>query len=128
MMANILRKIQLIGALIILISTIIAFIFEIIKMFEIGTIQLSDLLLFFIYLEVIGMVTSYWRTLTIRLTYPLFIAITALSRLIILQKKDIDPATLVFESGAILILAISIIILKLRRSKYLGAKFEKEDI
>jgi len=90
--------------------------------------NLPDLLLLFIYLEVIGMVTSYWRTQTIRLTYPLFIAITALSRLIILQKKDIDPSTLVYEAGAILLLAIAIVILKFRRSKFLGIKLDKDEL
>jgi protein PsiE len=74
------------------------------------------------------MVTSYWRTLTIRLTYPLFIAITALSRLIILQKKDIDPSTLVYEAGAILLIAIAIVVLKFRRSKLLGIDFGKDDL
>ena len=76
----------------------------------------------------IGMVTSYWRTQTIRLTYPLFIAITALSRLIILQKKDIDPSTLLYEAGAILLLAFAIVILKFRRSKLLGIKFDKDEL
>ena len=74
------------------------------------------------------MVTSYWRSLTIRLTYPLFIAITALSRLIILQKKDIDPSTLVYEAGAILLLAVAIVILKFRCSKFLELKLDKDEI
>jgi protein PsiE len=97
-------------------------------MVEIQDVNLPDLLLLFIYLEVIGMVTSYWRTLTIRLTYPLFIAITALSRLIILQKKDIDPSTLIYEAGAILLIAAAIVILKFRRSKFLGIDFGKDDL
>jgi protein PsiE len=122
------RKLQLLFASIILIATSIAFILEIAHMVEIRTVNLPDLLLLFIYLEVIGMVTSYWRTQTIRLTYPLFIAITALSRLIILQKKDIDPSTLVYEAGAILLLAIAIVILKFRRSKLLGIKFDKDEL
>ena len=88
------RKLQLLFASVILIATSIAFILEIMHMVEMKNVNLPDLLLLFIYLEVFGMVTSYWRSLTIRLTYPLFIAITALSRLIILQKKDIDPSTL----------------------------------
>jgi len=122
------RKLQLLFASIILIATSIAFILEIAHMVEIRDVNLPDLLLLFIYLEVIGMVTSYWRTQTIRLTYPLFIAITALSRLIILQKKDIDPSTLVYEAGAILLLAIAIVILKFRRSKLLGIKFDKDEL
>jgi protein PsiE len=111
------RKLQLVFASVILVATSIAFILEIAHMVEIRDVNLPDLLLLFIYLEVIGMVTSYWRTQTIRLTYPLFIAITALSRLIILQKKDIDPSTLVYEAGAILLLAVAIVILKFSRSR-----------
>ena len=122
------RKLQLLFASVILIATSIAFILEIMHMVEIKNVNLPDLLLLFIYLEVFGMVTSYWRSLTIRLTYPLFIAITALSRLIILQKKDIDPSTLVYEAGAILLLAIAIVILKFRRSKFLGTKLDKDEI
>lgn len=122
------RKLQLVFASVILVATSIAFILEIAHMVEIRDVNLPDLLLLFIYLEVIGMVTSYWRTQTIRLTYPLFIAITALSRLIILQKKDIDPSTLVYEAGAILLLAVAIVILKFRRSKFLGIKFDKDEL
>jgi len=122
------RKLQLVFASVILVATSIAFILEIAHMFEIRDVNLPDLLLLFIYLEVIGMVTSYWRTQTIRLTYPLFIAITALSRLIILQKKDIDPSTLVYEAGAILLLAIAIVILKFRRSKFLGTKLDQDEL
>ena len=127
-MVNYFRKLQLVFASVILLATSIAFVLEVMHMIEIRNINLPDLLLLFIYLEVIGMVTSYWRTLTIRLTYPLFISITALSRLIILQKKDIDPSTLVYEAGAILLLAIAIVILKFRRSKFLGIKLDKDEI
>ena len=127
-MVNFFRKLQLVFASVILIATSIAFALEVLHMVEIRDVNLPDLLLLFIYLEVIGMVTSYWRTQTIRLTYPLFIAITALSRLIILQKKDIDPSTLVYEAGAILLLAIAIVILKFRRSKLLGIKFDKDEL
>jgi len=128
LMVDYFRKLQLVFASIILLATSIAFVLEVMHMIEIRNINLPDLLLLFIYLEVIGMVTSYWRTLTIRLTYPLFISITALSRLIILQKKDIDPSTLVYEAGAILLLAIAIVILKFRRSKFLGIKLDKDEI
>ena len=127
-MVTFFRKLQLIFASIILVATSIAFILEIAHMVEIRDVNLPDLLLLFIYLEVIGMVTSYWRTQTIRLTYPLFIAITALSRLIILQKKDIDPSTLVYEAGAILLLAVAIVILKFRRSKFLGTKLDQDEL
>ena len=128
-MINLLRNLQLLFASSILIATSIGFVLEVMQMINLRTVSLPDLLLLFIYLEVIGMVTSYWRTQTIRLTYPLFIAITALSRLIILQQKDsIDPSALIYESGAVLLLAIAIVILKFRRSKHLGIKLDKEEL
>ncbi len=128
-MIHFLRNLQLLFASTILIATSIGFVLEVVQMINLRTVSLPDLLLLFIYLEVIGMVTSYWRTQTIRLTYPLFIAITALSRLIILQQKDsIDPSALIYESGAVLLLAVAIVILKFRRSKHLGIKLDKEEL
>ena len=83
-MKNLIRITQLVGAAIVLIATTIAFCLEILKMANVQSIELADLLLLFIYLEVMGMVGNYWSNQSVRLTYPLFIAITALSRLIIL--------------------------------------------
>ena len=88
----------------------------------------QKILLLFIYLEVLGMVTSYWGTQRIRLTYPLFIAITAIGRLIILQKKDIDAISLIYESSAILLIAIAIVVLRFRKSKKLEVTLHKDDL
>ena len=127
-MKEIIRITQLVGAAIVLVATTIAFCLEILKMANVQSIELADLLLLFIYLEVMGMVGNYWSNQSIRLTYPLFIANTALSRLIILQKKDTDASFLIFESGAILLLAIAIVVLKLRKSKMLKIDISRGDI
>lgn len=127
-MKNLIRIAQLVGAAIVLIATTIAFCLEILKMANVQSIELADLLLLFIYLEVMGMVANYWSNQSVRLTYPLFIAITALSRLIILQKKDVDASSLIYESGAILLLAVAIVVLKLRKSKMLKIDLTKGDI
>ena len=100
--------------LIILVSTITAIIFEIMKMINAQYVELADLLLLFIYVEVIGMVRVYMISNRVRMTYPLFIAITALSRLIILQGKDSNPELLLYEAGAIVLVAIAVVILRLR--------------
>ena len=118
-MSKTIRNIQLTAVLILLISTVIAFIIEMKPMYETQTITLADLLLMFIYIEVIGLVKSYWETRAVRITYPLVIAITALARFIILQDKESDPANLIYISLAILIVAISTVIIKFRNSKYL---------
>ena len=127
-MANLLRNIQLTGAVIIMITTIVAFGLEVKKMIVTQDVFLADILLLFIYLEVLGMVTSYWGTQRIRLTYPLFIAITAIGRLIILQKKDIDAISLIYESSAILLIAIAIVVLRFRKSKKLEVTLHKDDL
>jgi protein PsiE len=100
--------------LIILVSTITAIIFEILKMIDAQYVELADLLLLFISVEVIGMVRVYMISNRVRMTYPLFIAITALSRLIILQGKDSNPELLLYEAGAIVLVAIAVVILRLR--------------
>lgn len=127
-MKNLIRITQLVGAAIVLIATTIAFCLEILKIANVQSIELADLLLLFIYLEVMGMVGNYWSNQSVRLTYPLFIAITALSRLIILQKKDVDASSLIYESGAILLLAVAIVVLKLRKSKMLKIDLTKNDL
>ena len=118
-MSKTIRNIQITAVLILLISTVIAFIIEMKTMYENQTITLADLLLMFIYIEVIGLVKSYWETRAVRITYPLVIAITALARFIILQDKESDPTNLIYISLAILIVAISTVIIKFRNSKYL---------
>ena len=127
-MNTLLRNIQLTGAVIIMITTIVAFGIEVKKMIDMRDVFLADILLLFIYLEVLGMVTSYWGTQKIRLTYPLFIAITAIGRLIILQKKDIEVVSLIYESSAILLIAIAILVLRFRRSKKLQVSLSKDDL
>ena len=113
------RNIQLTAVLIVLISTIVAFFLEMRDMYVNRDITLADLLLMFIYIEVIGLVRSYWETRAVRITYPLVIAITALARFIILQDKESDPSKLIYISVAILIVAIATVIIRFRNSKYL---------
>ena len=122
-MNHTIRNIQLTAVLIVLISTVVAFFLEMRDMYLNRDITLADLLLMFIYIEVIGLVRSYWETRAVRITYPLVIAITALARFIILQDKESDPSNLIYISVAILIVAIATVIIRFRNSKYL--KIEK---
>ena len=117
------RNIQLTAVLIVLVSTVVAFFLEMSDMYTNRDITLADLLLMFIYIEVIGLVRSYWETRAVRITYPLVIAITALARFIILQDKESDPSNLIYISVAILIVSMATVIIRFRNSKYL--KIEK---
>tara|TARA_B100000427_G_C15352305_1_gene526025 strand:+ start:77 stop:463 length:387 start_codon:yes stop_codon:yes gene_type:complete len=119
------KNLQLGLLVIILISTIIAIIIEIINMYEVKSVTLADLLLMFLYLEVMAMVRVFWEEQSIRITLPLLIAITALSRFIIMQGKEMDPSALVYQSGAILLIAIAIVVMRLRHSSKLGIESKK---
>tara|TARA_Y100000766_G_C18554542_1_gene434614 strand:+ start:246 stop:629 length:384 start_codon:yes stop_codon:yes gene_type:complete len=118
------RLIQIFSVLLILGGAIVGFLSEVSLMISKMKVELADLLLLFIYVEVMGMIRVYLANAEIRITYPLVIAITAISRLIILQKKDLEPSILIYESLAILIIAIAIIVLRLR---YLNSLKPKRD-
>ena len=124
-MENITKNLQFVLLTIILISTIIAVGIEIKTMFINQSVTLADLLLMFLYLEVLAMVRVFWDQQSISITLPLLIAITALSRFIILQGKEMDPTGLVYEAGAILLIAGAIVVLRLRHSDKLGLKSKK---
>ena len=107
-MDNITKTLQLILLGVILASTVIAVGIEIRTMFINQSVTLADLLLMFLYLEVMAMVRVFWEEQSISISLPLLIAITALSRFIILQGKSMDPSALLYEAGAILLIAAAI--------------------
>lgn len=89
------------------------------------TIEIADILLLFLYTEVISMVGIFYRSHAIPVVYPVFIAITALSRLVVLQSKDMAPETILFEASAILILALAAIALRFTIPENLGTSNPK---
>ena len=125
-MNKLIKQIQLVVLTIILLSTIVAIGLEIKKMFVIQAVGLADLLLLFLYLEVLAMTRVFWDSQEIRITLPLLIAITALSRFIILQGKEQDPSALVYEALAIVLIALAIVVIRLRHSNKLGLSNKKK--
>ena len=99
---------------IIALLTILATAQEIKTIFDNRAIGLADLLLLFIYTEVLGMIGVFFVSNRIPITLPLFIAITAIARLIILQGKSMDASSLLYEAGAILILTLAIMAIRHR--------------
>jgi len=125
-MNKVVKQIQLIVLLLILVSTVVAIGLEIKKMFILQSVELADLLLMFLYLEVLAMIRVFWESQSITITIPLLIAITALSRFIILQGKEQDPSALVYEASAILLIAVAIVVIRLRHSDKLGLSKRKK--
>ncbi|AOL24696.1 protein PsiE [Erythrobacter litoralis] len=80
-------------------------------------IELADLLLMFLYTEVIGMIAVFYTGKGAFFVFPIFIAITAIARLIVLQGKDMAPENVVFDAGAILLLAVAALVIGRFRDK-----------
>ena len=94
--------------------TLVAVDQELMTVFQKGKVELADLLLLFIYTEVLGMIGIFYLSNRIPITLPLFIAMTAISRLIILQGKGMEPITLLYEAGAILIIALACLVVRFK--------------
>ncbi len=80
---------------------------EIWRVVQVQEINLADILLMFLYTEVVGMIGVFYTGKGSAFVYPIFIAITALARLIVLQGKNMAPENIVFEASAILLLALA---------------------
>ena len=118
---------------IIAVATLYATAYEIIRMIDVKIVNLSDLFLLFIYAEVLGMVATFYVNNRIPLTLPLIIAMTALTRMIILQSKDVNAINIIYEAAGILILAISAYIMTLKdkislKKLLLREKIDSSDI
>ena len=105
---------------IIAILTILATFEEVLKIYNANSVQLADLLLLFIYTEVLGMIGIFFVSNRIPITLPIFIAMTAISRLIILQGKEMDMSFLLYEAGAILVLALAVLVVRFKPLRAYG--------
>ena len=100
--------------IIVAIATLFAALLEIKNMFLNMNVTLAELLLLFIYSEILGMVAVFCKSNRIPISIPMYIAITALCRLIILKGNQSDPTNILIEAGAILLIAIAILVINYR--------------
>ncbi len=100
--------------MIIAIATLYATGIEIYRLIIEQVVTLSDLFLLFIYAEVLGMVGSFYASNRLPVTLPIIIAMTALTRMIILQSKELDSLNIIYEASGILILAGAAYIMTLK--------------
>ena len=104
--------------LLVAMATVFAALQEILEILNNKRVSLADLLLLFIYTEVLAMVGAFYRSSKIPILLPLFIAMTALSRLIILKGNGSEPTNLLFEAGAILLIAIACLVIRFRPKEF----------
>ena len=113
-----------IGLLIIAIATVIAVGIEVTSMISAKTVTLADLLLLFIYLEVLTMIAMYLESGKLPVRMPLYIAIVALARYLILDMKSMENWRMLGVSGSILLIAIAILIHRYGHTKF---PYKKEE-
>lgn len=109
---RIVRLSEDIGLSLILLSTLVAGSIEVHHMWVQRGVTLEDLLLMFIYLETLTMVKIYWESGKLPVRMPLYIAIVAVARYLIIDIKEMDSVRTVAVSGSILLLAIAVLIVR----------------
>tara|TARA_R110002049_G_scaffold178795_2_gene345908 strand:+ start:1851 stop:2246 length:396 start_codon:yes stop_codon:yes gene_type:complete len=107
-----------IGLFVIAIATVIAMSFEIVSMFQALAVTLADLLLLFLYLEVLAMVGIYLRSGKLPVRMPLYIALVALARYMIIDMKNLDTTRMIGLAAAMLIIALAILTIRYGHRKF----------
>ena len=124
--ANLIKTAEKSLLVLIAVLTVLATCEEVLKIYDASSVQLADLLLLFIYTEVLGMIGIFFVSNRIPITLPIFIAMTAISRLIILQGKEMDMSFLLYEAGAILVLAIAVLVVRYKPPKTYSYQTDSE--
>lgn len=106
------RIIEDAGLLVILLATLVAAGEEVITMISARSVHLADLLLLFIYLEVVAMVNAYWQSGQLPVRMPLYIGMVALARYLILDMKELDEWRMLAVAVAILLLGIAVLVVR----------------
>jgi protein PsiE len=115
---TVLGIIEYIGLAIITVATIIAGAHEVDIMVNAGTVTLGDLLLMFLYLEILAMVGLYFKSGRLPIRFPIYIAIVALARYLVLDMKNLDEYRILGVTAAILLLTVSVLVIRYGHTRY----------
>lgn len=107
-----------IGLLVIAIATVVAGAAEVRHMFDMGAVTLADLLLLFLYLEVLSMVSRYYGSGKMPVRFPIYIGIVALARYLILDVKEMDEWRVLAVAAAILLLAAAVLVIRFGHTRF----------
>ena len=113
-----LEIVENIGLMVIAIATVVAGYHEVMLMFTNQTVTLADLLLMFLFLEVLTMVGLYFNSGKLPVRFPLYIAMIALARYVILDVKELDVWHLLGVAGAILMIAGAVLLIRYGHVRY----------
>lgn len=107
-----LEFIENLGLMVIAIATVVAGCQEVMVMIGNARVTLADLLLMFLYLEVLAMVGLYFNSGKLPVRFPLYIAMVALARYVILDVKELDVWHLIGVAVSILLIAGAVLLIR----------------
>jgi protein PsiE len=126
MALNVLGTIEAVGLVIITLATLVAGVVEVRIMIDAGTVTLADLLLLFLYLEILAMVGVYFQSGQLPVRFPIYIAIVALSRYLVLDMKSLDVWKMVGVTASILLLAGAVLVIRYGHTRFPYNEHQKE--
>jgi protein PsiE len=115
------------GLLVVAFATTFAMVEEVAAMIRAARVTLADLLLMFLYLEVLAMISQYFRSGQLPVRFPLYIAMVAMARYIILDIKDMTELRMLAVSAAILLLTIAVLVVRYGHTRFPYREGGEED-
>lgn len=115
---TVLGFLEYLGLIVIVIATVVASISEVRTMLDAGVVTLADLLLLFLYLEILAMVGLYFKSGKLPVRFPLYIAIVALARYLVLDMKNLDMWHMLGVAAAILLLTLAVLSVRFGHTRY----------
>ena len=115
---NVLSAFEAIGLIVITLATLVAGAFEVKAMIDAGVVTLADLLLLFLYLEVLAMVGVYFRSGQLPVRFPIYIAIVALARYLVLDMKSLDAWRMLGVTASMLLLACAVLVIRYGHTRF----------
>jgi protein PsiE len=115
---NVLGVLEALGLIVITLATLVAGVFEVRTMVHAGTVTLADLLLLFLYLEILAMVGVYFRSGQLPVRFPIYIAIVALARYLVLDMKSLDVWRMLGVTASMLLLACAVLVIRYGHTRF----------
>ena len=115
---QLLSLVEHIGLLVIAIATVIAMYGEVMVMVRAELVTLADLLLLFLYLEILAMVGAYYRSGKLQVRFPIYIGMVALARYLVLDIKGMEDWRMLAVTGSILLLTLAVLVIRFGHVRY----------
>ena len=113
-----LRLFEAAGLIVIALATIFAGYQETMLMVHNGRVTLADLLLMFLYLEILTMVGLYFESGKLPVRFPLYIAMVAMARYVTVDIKEMDSMRLLGVSASIVLVALAVLVIRFGHVRY----------